>query len=288
MSDPVFHRGHPAHYANLMINYMIAKELQRLNPGLRLSNFDMPYWNISLPTIDRTDKDVVIRLDQEQHIDFRTIEYGLRTNMFTRIEWHGYGQRLEYFPSLSMARELFARDDVKPVHVDAGHLLCPIRAHEILAGIHPGYTIIPIDFYSDIIEKTGLTPVFMGQTGENAYVNALRDRFPKSEFLPHISAIDDFQTIRLATNILIPVSTFAWLAAWLSKADCIIYPAFGILNPQVFRLHNLIPANDARYQIWLFPPAPAVPEDKLFETHAAIRGQWKTVTSKEIFQRCLE
>jgi hypothetical protein len=288
MSDPIFHRAHRAHYANLMINYMVAKELQWQNPGLRLSNFDMDYWNIFLPEIEASEHDRIARFGREQHLDFRSVNYLLKNRVVNRIEWSGYGQRLEYFPELSRAREMFVRNDIEPTRVDAGHLLCPVRAQEVLAGIHRGYPIVPIDFYTDMVERTGLTPVFMGQTGDNIYVSALKRRFPTATFLPHVSAIHDFQMIRAATNLLIPVSTFAWLAAWLSNAESIIYPAFGMLNPQSFRSHNLLPLNDNRYQIWLFPHQAAVPENRLFEAHESIRGQWSAVTPRELLRAFFE
>ncbi len=236
----VFHRAHPAHHANLMVNYMVATELQRRHPDILLSNFSMAYWGIDVPPIADRHGDVAIDLRRGHHVDFRMLDYGIRHRLFTRINWAGWGMRLEYFPDLDRSRSLFSRPDLNVPRVDDGHLLCPVRGNEILDARHPGYTVIPVDFYSDLIERTGLTPVFMGQLRENVYTNALRERFPKAEYLPHRSPVEDFETIRAAANIAIPVSTFAWLSSWLSHAKRIYYPIYGIFNPYIFRPVNLL------------------------------------------------
>ena len=98
-----------------------------------------------------------------------------------------------------------------------------------------------MEFYQEVVEETGLHPVFMGQIAENDFTRKLRSRFPKAGYLHHNSAIEDFQTIRKAQHIVLPVSTFAWLAAWLSNAATIFFDFFGIFNPRLFSLHDLLP-----------------------------------------------
>ena len=279
---PVFHMHNPAHYANLMIKYMVARKLKAQNRSITLSNFQMTMWNISHPSIPEAPGDRINTLGEEQHVDFQRLSYLIENNLFDRFNWIGYGQRLEYFPTLDECRMLFSRPDVEGHKVPEDCILCPVRAGEILGAIHPGYTVIPVDFYAEIAETTGLKPIFMGQTEDNPYIEALKTRFPSSKFLPHLGALEDFQTIRRAKHIAIPVSTFAWLASWLSHAETIIYPLFGMLNPKIFASHDLTPVADTRYKFYEFPRQDAVPFDQLFAAHAEIKGKWTAVKAEKL------
>lgn len=282
---PIFHMHNPAHYANLMMKYMVARNLKAKNPTLRLSNFEMEMWNIHHPPIVENEGDRIAVLGEEQHLDFQRLSYLISNGLFHRFNWLDYGQRMEYFPTLDECRMMFSRPDVAGQAIDDDCILCPVRAGEILGAIHPGYTVIPIDFYSEIAETTGLKPVFMGQIDDNAYIAGLKARFPNSKFIPHMGALEDFQTIRRARHIAIPVSTFAWLAAWLSHAETIVYPVFGMLNPQIFSSHDLSPVGDVRYRFYQFPRQDAVPFEKLFDAHLQIKGQWKPIDAASLVRQ---
>lgn len=274
-----FHMASPTHYANLMIRYMVASKLSSYIPELQLSNIDLPYWNIFKPNLDLRDEERVCRLVAEQHVPFNQIKYLADAGLLTRVDWYGYGQRMENFPARAVCSDLFRAEPHLGLDLPEDCLLCPIRAGEILDAIHPGYTIVPVEFYEEIVETTGLQPVFMGQTADNVFTSKLRSRFPKARFLAHTSALDDFQTIRKARNIVLPVSTFAWLAAWLSDATQIFFPVYGIFNPRLFALHDLLPISETRYRFYQFPEQPAVPLAQLEESHRAIKGQWREVES---------
>lgn len=274
----ILHKDIPTHYANLMMQYMVARNLQRKIPYLQISNFLLPYWNINHPEIPETESDKSCILWGEQHVDFQRISYLAHSGIFSRFNWRGYGQRIEYFPSKDECRKFFVRFDIETRALGDDVLLCPVRGGEILDAIHPGYTVVPVDFYSDIIEETGLIPVFMGQLDDNAYTRALRARFPKADFIPRQDALIDFQTIRSANHVVVPVSTFGWLASWLSHARTIILPVFGIFDPKLFPLHELLPLSEPAYRFYAFPPQAAVPLSDLIEAHAAIRGQWRRIT----------
>lgn len=263
----------PTHYANLMIRYMVATKLATLCPGLVISGVHMPYWGIALPAVDLRDGERCFSLVAEQHVPFERMAYLWRSGIFSRFEWHGYGQRMENFPDKPTCRNLFSTE-VRGRRLSEDCVACPVRGAEILHAIHPGYTTVPVDFYSEIVEASGLTPVFFGQTEDNLYTRALRDRFPRSEFLPHEGVLQDFQTIRNAANIILPVSTFAWLAAWLSDAKRIVLPVFGIFDPKVFGLHDLLPLGESAYEYHQFPPEPAVPLAELEDAHRRLKGRW--------------
>ena len=282
VAGPVLHMASPTPYANLMIRHMVGTKLADFLPGLTVSNIDLPYWNIQLPTLPPRHGDRVCALTAEQHVPFEHLKYLREAGMMTRIEWHGYGQRLENFPARVVCRDLFRADRRIGVDLPDDSLLCPIRAGEILDAIHPGYTIVPVEFYEEIVERTGLTPVFMGQLADNDFVRKLRSRFPKARYLPHNDALADFQTIRKARNIVLPVSTFAWLAAWLSEAIYIALPVFGIFNPRLFALHDLLPIGEERYDFYQFPECHAVPQKDLEEMHRHIMGQWHRIRGCEL------
>ena len=262
-----------------MIRYMVSRKLSSFVPDLAISNVDLAYWGISEPVIAPRTDDLVCKLTAEQHVPFNQIQYLSSAKKLSRVEWFGYGQRMENFPPKQICRDLFQVEQDVGTSLPRDCLLCPIRAGEILDAIHPGYTVVPIGFYEEIVEETGLRPVFMGQLAQNAFTDKLRKRFPNALYLPHCSAIDDFQTIRKAHHIVVPVSTFAWLAAWLSNATTIIMPVFGIFNPKLFSLHDLLPLAEPQYRFFAFPEVPAVPLAELEEVHRAMHRRWYEVKS---------
>lgn len=276
------HMASPTHYANLMVRYMVAHKLSEYLPDLRISNIDLPYWNIREPVLPAGPHETICRLTAEQHVPFERIRYLSESRMITRVDWYGYGQRMENFPRKSVCRELFQADERIGLELPHDCLLCPIRAGEILDAIHPGYTIVPVEFYEEIVEVTGLSPVFMGQLSDNSFVRKLKSRFPKARYLSHNSALEDFQTIRKAKNIVLPVSTFAWLAAWLSDATSIFLPVFGIFNPRLFSLHDLLPFAEEQYRFYQFPDCHAVALAQLEEAHESIKGKWHGVQGYEL------
>ena len=89
-----------------------------------------------------------------------------------------------------------------------------------------------------------------------------------------MSVLQDFQTIRKAKHISLPVSTFAWLAAWLSEAATIVLPVFGMYDTKLFSLHDLLPIGEISYRFYQFPEQPAVPLDQMEEAHAMIDRKW--------------
>ena len=278
----ILHMASPTHYANLMIRLMVATKLAEYLPGLRISNISLPYWNVQLPALPSRPDERPCSLMAEQHVPFERIRYLSEAGLLTRVDWHGYGQRLENFPRKSVCRALFRADERIGVDLPEDSLLCPIRAGEILDAIHPGYTVVPVEFYEEIVETTGLSPVFMGQLSDNSFIRKLRSRFPRARYLPHNDALEDFQTIRKARNIVLPVSTFAWLAAWRSDAANIVLPVFGIFNPRLFSLHDLLPLAEEQYHFYQFPDRHAVPFSELEELHRSIRGKWHRVQGREL------
>jgi hypothetical protein len=131
--------------------------------------------------------------------------------------------------------------------------LINIRAGDLFRIKHNDYSLLPLEFYREIIKNTNKIPVFMGELGDNFYTRLLLKSFPNAIFLPKGTVLQDFETIRRATNIVLSVSTFSWLAGWLSSAKFIHMPMCGILNPRQKISVDLIPRGDPRYIFYEFP-----------------------------------
>ena len=266
-----------ANSAISLIKYMVGLKMQERIHDLILSNFVLPYWKIEHAPLPQRDGDVVIKVTDEQHLDVRRIEYLAQSRLAQRIEWSGYGQRMEYLPDLSRCRNVFSHPDTDTLGYayDDGHLVCHIRGGDALDGRHGGYTLLPVDFYRDIADKLGLRPVFVGQLADNPYIDALRSALPDAVYVPQGDIPWDFQTVRKSRNILLSVSTFCWTAAWLSEARRIILPVYGLFNPRQFPRNDLLPLADGRYTFYQFPVHWAVPVDRVLDAHKAIIGQWE-------------
>jgi hypothetical protein len=77
-------------------------------------------------------------------------------------------------------------------------------------------------------------------------VTALLRRFPGE--VHSLGAVADFQFVRAARTVLMSVSTFAWMAAWLSVAERIYFPLgspYPLFDPMPDR--RLIVFDDPRY-----------------------------------------
>nr|WP_325265940.1 hypothetical protein [uncultured Rhizobium sp.] len=208
-SLPVFSMDNVTHWANLMIKYIVARKIKRGFPELVLSNFSMPYWNIQHEFIPPSDGDKIYLINHEQIVDIERVVYLGKSRAYDRFSWIGYGQRMEYLLEKDECRMMFQNLDVPGIGTGDDVVLCPIRGGEVLDAVHPGYTVIPVQFYVEQVERLGKRPVFTGQIDDNIYMREIRRAFPNAEYLRTSGILEDFQTIRRAKNIILPVSTFA-------------------------------------------------------------------------------
>lgn len=240
-----------ANPGNLMFRLMFAEHLRRQIPGSIITGASMPEWGILLHD-DMPSSG--IKIGGVQRVDVPKLVQDLTTSNLEGVVVGCYAQRLEYFQSnrdhfTVLFRSLSGGQVIYP-----DELAIHVRAGEILQGVHEGYPIVPIAYYRRLIESTGLRPVFMGQTRPSFYVDALRKSFPEARFIAGNHWLDDFQTARNAENIVISVSTFTWLAAWLSETAKRIYmPELGLFNPLQFHDVDLSPRNDPRFVFERFP-----------------------------------
>ncbi|MCU6665593.1 hypothetical protein [Silvania hatchlandensis] len=132
------------------------------------------------------------------------------------------------------------------------YLVINVRGAEISKGVHRNYIPIPLSFYANIIEETGLKPVFVGQLGDDKYSTRLRDKFPNALFPKFNSWEDDFNVICSSVNVIPAISTFSWLATWLSEsAKNIYFPIMGLYHPIARPDIDMLPVEDDRYHFYL-------------------------------------
>jgi hypothetical protein len=181
--------------------------------------------------------------------DLDEIAHCLRSGLCDAIVIEAWGMRVEFHPDVDEYRALF-RSDAPGQRIGDDEILVNIRAEDIESGAHPGYFPLPFDFYEAVIRAEGKRPVFMGQLQPGAYARALQRRFPGARYLPARPPMEDFQTLRNARCVVLSISSFAWLAAWLSEsAHTIHLPVAGLFDPRRGR-QNLLPLGDARFRYW--------------------------------------
>ena len=177
----------------------------------------------------------------------------VRLGLLRGIETNCLACRLELLPPRDAAKALFRDQGAAPLLLPPDALLINVRAAEILDGRHKDYRPLPLAFYERLIRETKLRPVFMGQLADDPYSQALRARFPQAEFHASRGAMADFATLRAARHVVMSVSTFSWLACWLSEAQTIHMPLIGFFHPKRRPELDLFPVDEPRYRFHAFP-----------------------------------
>ncbi len=256
---------------NRMIQFMVAKALAARVPDAMLAQIPLPEWGLEVPPwAGALPREKIVT---EDRVDLDGLAADLREDRIDCVDIRTYGQHIGNFLPPDAYRALFPPTTSEGA--DAGELVCNIRQGDILDAHHPDYVLVPLDFYAELFTRTGLRPVFMGQLEETPYTDALKTRFPAARFIPSRGALADFSFLRNSRNIVVSVSTFSWLAAWLSAADTIFVPVLGVLHPLQSRATNLLPLDDARFHFYLFPFHFAVPVEDFAAAHASLRGLWR-------------
>ncbi len=282
---PVVHVDQLGKLGNRMLQAMAAIAIARRVERCVLSGIDLPEWGISHPTI-RAHGERTLRLhsDRLMRLKVDRLIRQQRGGELLRLEIACYAQHFSNFLPAADYRAFFP-DTIAPDTIrGAGpsQLLINIRGGDILRDAPADYTLLPIEFYAGIIRETGLDPIFMGQTEPNPYMDRLRRAFPSATILASQGPMRDFAMIRRSRNIVVSVSTFSWLAAWLSHADRIILPLTGFYNPVQSPAMDLIPRDDPRYEFHLFPINYAVPVERHEPVHRSLIGNWRRIGAPEI------
>jgi hypothetical protein len=284
MPGPVFHLEPVGQLANQMIEYMVALKFADMVRDCRISNITIPAWGISHPPIESPGPVATER--REQRINLPAFADLVWSEQIGRVEWCGYGQRMENFLPPSRYQSVFVSPFSMPMGYGPDYLVCPVRAADILDGPAPDYALTPVEFYLDIVKQTGLTPVFIGQTHPNRYMDRISAAFPNAIFRePQDNVLIDFETIRQSKNLVIGVSTYSWLAAWLSQADNIYLTVSGLYNPMQKTDVDLLPFGDPRYKFFLFPINYGVPLSRHADVHRRIAPYWRQMPHEALRQQ---
>lgn len=277
----VRHRGN---LANKLLQYMGALTIASRIEGCEIVGVQVPEWGIDIPD-DTQDQLFLDNIDLWAWDPFRPhlqelAELGNRSGSL-RIMMADHLQRMEFLLNRPSYEHLFPRRPPAGYQPTADDLVINIRSAEILAGV-PHYPLLPTAFFEDLIARTGLNPVFVGQLQPSDYLRQLRDRFPNALYIDSRGAAADFELIRSAANIVVAVSTFSWLAAWLSEAKTIFLPLNGFYNPAQHPEIDLLPVDDIRYRFFLFPLNYGMPERESLLHHERMKGRWKEISRNQV------
>lgn len=236
---------------NQIFQYFLALAIKsRSNVPVHISGLDIPAFGIK----NSKANDQALSIDVKSHIfpleavvnlikDVQHIDINLKC-LSTRMSY--YSKHLPEF-----RRYLKAKNTVEKGY-DEDHLVINVRGAEISTGVHQNYLPVPISFYDEIIKKTNLRPVFVGQLDNDKYSEKLKEKFPNALYPKFNTWEDDFNVIRTSVNIIPAVSTFSWLASWLSEtAKNIYFPIMGLYHPLARPDVDMLPIDDERYHFYL-------------------------------------
>jgi hypothetical protein len=265
---------------NRMIQYMVALALAERVPGARIVQIHLPEWRIQIAPFEgdapRTEIVTTARVELDR------LARDLNDGRLDRVDIRTYGQHIDNFMAPDSYRGMFNAPSPADAPGGDSELVCNIRQGDILDAHHPDYVLIPVDFYAELIELTGLHPVFCGQLEMTPYFETIKKRFPAARYVPSLGAVGDFEFLRASRHIVPCVSTFSWLAAWLSSAEQIFMPVLGVLHPFQVRSVNLLPLTDPRYRFTLFPFHYAVPVAEAPAAHGTLRGLWRGMPTERL------
>ncbi|MEJ5142636.1 O-fucosyltransferase family protein [Gluconobacter albidus] len=200
------------------------------------------------------------------------------------INLEGFYQNINNFPLSSEINyaSIFPENSRNTDHGGDDDIVINIRGGEVLNAIHPHYTLIPSEFYAHIIEKTGKNPIFYGQLDDTPYLTELKEKFPHATFIASRGIKEDFDYIRKSSFIIPAISTFSWMAAWLSNAKKIFFPIAGIFSPQQHPSSMLLPLNDNRYEFYIFPIYFCQPVNKYKDYIDPVRNNWQFISKNKL------
>lgn len=233
---------------NRMFEVMLAHGLARRIPGMVATGDALPEWRIAPPHRVPPPRHVKVG---GHRVDVARLAYLVGAGLVDGIETDALGCPMELL-DLEPALALY------PAAMSPGEgygpeaLVINIRAAEILGPRHKDYRPLPITFYALLVAETGLRPVLLGQLGDDSYCAALRARFPGAVFVPSRGPMADFGVLRVSRHLWVAISTFSWLAAWLSGAETIHLPVAGMFHPGQRPHVDLLPVADPRYRFHLF------------------------------------
>lgn len=243
------HHGH----GNKMFRYAYAHALQALIPGSVVTGYHVPLFGLCAEVESLQGR--VLHIPHGHRHSLQAVASLVNRGVYDHVQLDGFVQRLEFYPDREAFSALFPPPtSVAPSFVGPEHVVVNVRAAEVIGNVHPDYGPVPVAYFKQVAESTGLKPVIMGQLGNDGYSDAIRHCFGSCTILPSRSPVEDFQILRSAANVVIGVSTFSWLACWMSNTAQVIHmPLKGLFNPLQRPDVDLLPVGDPRYHFHSFP-----------------------------------
>lgn len=236
--------------ANQLLQYMFAANIQRLVGDLDICGYHLPELGlVSQEPTTRNGKE--LRLSG-QHLLCEDVIYFIKKNLVFNFHLRGLGFRLSNYAPAEYYRGLIKSESAQIKAYGREHVVFHIRGGDILRNEHPDYFPIPFSYIDAVLRQADALPVFLGQLEDSYYTEKLRNRYPHAVFSPLRSPIEDFETLRHSHQVAISISSFSWVAAWLSNAARIHVPVAGMLNPQQRPDIDLLPVDDERYSFYHF------------------------------------
>jgi len=273
-------------FGNRAMQYLAAAGIKSFAPTSTIQNILLPECGINEPSLAPPQQNTVTT--GRGWIDIAGYADCLTRGVVETVLIDDYPFHLENFPARETARRLIPP---LPGGQDATgfgptDLVCSIRAAEILRAAHPDYLPLPPAYYQSLATRTGLSLVFFGQIGDDPYADSLRRTFPTAAFIPGRDPAYDFETLRRSANIAPSVSTFAWLAAWLSHAQKIYLPVCGFLSPVQHPDMLFLPLDDPSFEYTLFPYVRAADlfahPARFFLTQDILAQNMREITAEEL------
>jgi hypothetical protein len=245
---------------NRTLQYLVALGIQRHAPQARITNLMLRELGMdALAPAPPAANSVGTGIDGF-HLDVAGLADCLNRNVVNAVHIEGYPFNLHNYPPREVARSLIPSTvgGAEAKGFAAHELVCSVRGAEILHNVHPDYLLLPPGYYRQLAARSGLDLVFYGQIGDDPYSASLHAAFPHSRFIKGENPEFDFEVLRRSANIAPSISTFAWLAAWLSHAAKIYLPVGGILSPIQVPHMLFLPLDDPRFEYTLLPYAQGV------------------------------
>ncbi len=279
---------------NRMIQYMTALAIRATVPSAVISNVCLREWGIETTSVlsesnGGSDNPRILRIgNRNQAVDIESVSECLRSGKWPSVAITGYCQHVDNFLRAEAYKDIFKRPggSISAIQgFDDEYIVCSIRGKEILSGVHKDYVQIPAGFYRELRTSTNRKLVFYGQIENNPYCDNLRRSLPNAIFIKNRDPISDFEVLQRSKNIVPSISTFAWLAAFLSTDSKIYLPVLGLFNPRQVRTHNLLPVDDRRYEFFRFPIGYSEDirnAEAFWQSQQSLEGRWQRIDARHL------
>ncbi|WP_296014690.1 hypothetical protein [uncultured Agrobacterium sp.] len=237
--------------ANQLLQFMLAKNIERVADDVRVTGCHIPEWGVITAPDNDPDKAIELSLTGNSiyHDDVVDI---IRKGLASNVVLKGHSFRISNYALPEFYRPIIGWSCENVTGYGSEHVVFHIRGGDILMPAHQDYYPIPFSYIDAVLKNTDASPVFVGQLEDSYYAEKLRERYPDAIYSKPQTAVEDFETLRRSSEIAVSISSFAWLAAWLSHATTIHLPVAGMLNPAQRPDIDLLPLDDPRYKFYRF------------------------------------